>query len=110
MLGTQDLDVLFNTDEFAVNAVLTTTTGTKTIRVIFDEVYDQFAMRPMFDSVYGRAGARAESRLLSATCKTSDILGAHHKDTLTIGGKIYPIVGITPQQDGNITILELQAP
>jgi hypothetical protein len=110
MLGEQDLDILFNTDEFAVSAELTTTTETKTISVIFDEVFDQFAMRPNFDYVYERAGMRSESRLISATCKTSDILGAHHQDTLKIGNKTYAIVGITPQQDGNITILELQAP
>jgi hypothetical protein len=110
MLGTQDLDILFNPDEFAVEAVLTTPTATKTISVIFDEVFDQFAMRPSFDYVYERAGMRSESRLLSATCKSSDILGAHHQDTLAIAGKIYVIVGITPQQDGNITLLELQAP
>jgi hypothetical protein len=110
MLGQEDLDTFFNTDEFAVAAVLTTATATKTINVLFDEVFDAFASKPLFDYVYERAGARAESRLLTATCKTSDILGAHHQDTILINAKTYIIVGITPQQDGNITILELQAP
>jgi hypothetical protein len=104
----EDLSVFFDVDEFAVVAKITTATFTRSLNVIFDQIFDPIAMRPMFDYVYERSGMRAEARNLMALCKTSEIADVHHRDTILIENKTYTIVGVNPTQDGAVTILTLE--
>lgn len=75
---TADLAVFFNSDEFAVAAVYTPTTGTeKTINVLFDREYAESM---------GMSASR-----ISCICKTADIVGAVPRETLAISGTTYKI-------------------
>jgi hypothetical protein len=111
MLG-DDLDLFFNPNEFAQLAVAVLQAGQQSIRremwVIFDEYFDPTYMRPMFDYTYERAGAKAESRSISVLCKSQDAEGMHHRDRVEVNGRSYEVMGISPVQDGRVTLLQLK--
>jgi hypothetical protein len=111
MLG-EDLDLFFDLGEFAQLATAVLQTGLKPerreIRVIFDEYFDPTYMRPMFDYTYERAGAKAESRSISVLCKSQDAEGIHHRDRVEVNGRSYEVMGISPVQDGQVTLLQLK--
>lgn len=89
-----DLDVFFDTDDFAVSA----TSGTLTFPVLFDnesEIYDSYTGQVVTTSPVMR-------------CKTSDIATLKKGDTVTIGGVSYKII-TPPKPDGTgITLFGLQ--
>ena len=85
----EDLEVFFN--EFATTATLEN--GTE-IKVIFDRSSD-----PM--------GLGTEGRELKATCRTEDVSNLNHQENITID-KVYTIIRINLQMDGNITQLILK--
>lgn len=90
----EDLNI-FLTD-FALPAVLTVGTTSKSIPILFDEEYVGMELG-------------AEGRSLTATCKSSDVLGANHRSQLQIAGKVYRIEGVRPIMDGQFTELVLKA-
>lgn len=83
--------------DFGVAATYTPASGAGTeITVLFDNEYVPMNL----------GGVEVESLGPAATCKTSDVSGAAHGDTLTISGVVYNITGIHPDGTG-ITVLLL---
>lgn len=80
--------------DFSVGAILTIGSTSKSINVIFDEEYMGISLG-------------AEGRSLTATCKTSDVLGVNHRTTLVLGGKTYKVEALQPIMDGQFTQLVL---
>jgi len=95
---TTDLSVFFNTDDFALSATFTKTGGSATtIKVLFDNAFNLINL--------GEVGLESTNPM--ASCKSSDVVGVAHADTLVVSGTTYKVVGIHP--DGQlITILELE--
>jgi len=91
-----DLDIFFQ--DFGVDAVYTPQGGAaSTIRVLFDNTYV---------AVDTAGNVLAESKSPIAHCKTSDIQGIRHGDTLLINGTTYYIVEHQPDGTG-ISVLVL---
>lgn len=80
--------------DFSVAAILTIGSRIESINVIFDEEYMGMELG-------------VEGRSLTATCKTSDVLLANHRATLTLGGKTYKVEALQPIMDGQFTQLVL---
>jgi len=92
-----DLDSFFG--DFAIDAVLARQSGTVSVcRVIFDNNYLTLLGTVDFAGV-----ASSEP---GAVCKSSDVAGARHGDTLTVNGATYAVIGVEPDGSG-ITILRL---
>ncbi len=86
-----DLDVFFNSSEFAVDV----TYLAATIQGIFDA--------PFKSAVEGEMGI--ESTLPQVLVKTSDVPSAVHGQTMTIDSIVYQIIGIQPDGTGMTQIL-----
>lgn len=86
----EDLDVFLG--DFAVDAVLIIGSTSRQIKVIFDEEY------------IGMEFVGAEGRSLTATCKSTDVLGANHRSQLQIGSKVYKVDSVRPS-DGFTELL-----
>lgn len=83
--------------DFGVSATYTPAGGAgAAISVLFDNEY-----APM-----NLGGVEVESLGPAAQCKTSDVSGAAHGDTLTIDGTRYSIIGVHPDGTG-LTVLLL---
>ena len=92
-----DIDDIFLTD-FAVDATYTPSGGVvKTIKVVFDSEY-------LSVQVVGDVGVESETP--TAHCKTSDLTGVKHNDTLVIEGTTYYVTEIHPDGTG-MTLLIL---
>lgn len=85
-----DLDIFFN--DFGIDA----TYGANTIKVIFHNEYEVMTL----------FGGIVESKNPFLEIKDSDIVGATHSSTITIGGVAYNFIEIRPDGTG-ITIVEL---
>jgi len=91
MAMTEDLDVFLDTDDFATEATINSATvlgilGNEFVQVDFVE-----SSKPAFE------------------CKSSDITGIAHGDTVTVGSDSYKVRGIQPDGTGMTKlILELQ--
>ncbi len=88
---TNDLDIFFNSNEFAVDV----TYLAATIQGIFDA--------PFKSAVAGEMGI--ESTLPQVLVKTSDVASAVHGQTMTINSVVYQIIGIQPDGTGMTSIL-----
>jgi hypothetical protein len=86
-----DLDVLIDTDDFAVSI----TYNSATINGIFDKEFAQTA----------EGEVAIESTVPQVLVKDSDIVGAAHGDVMTINGINYNIIGIQPDGTGSTLIL-----
>lgn len=81
-----------------VDAVFTPAGGIGTIiKVIFNKEYQTIEMLS--------GGVGVESSGPVATCKTSDVSGAKHGDTLAISGTTYYISGVQPDGTGITKLL-----
>lgn len=87
----ENLDVFFNTADFAIAA---TYNGAATINVIFD--------RPNLD-VLGVAGTNPV-----ALAKASDVPSDAVGKTLQIGADVWTIQNVQPQDDGAVVLLQLR--
>jgi hypothetical protein len=94
---TTDLDVFFNTGDFAVAATLTHDGAPTTINVIFTDAF----------RVMNAATGGYETSDPQADCKASDVSNAIHGDTLTVNNILYKIIGIQPSEDGLVVTLVL---
>ena len=88
---TENLDVFFNTAEFATAA---TYNGATTINVIFDRAYL---------SQLGVAGTNPV-----ALAKASDVPANAVGKTLQIGADVWTIQDVQPQDDGAVVLLQLR--
>lgn len=87
-----DIDNLLFTDS-AVDAVYTPQGGqAASIKVIFDNQYQTIELLD--------GGVGVESTSPSILCRTSDISGVKHGDTLVISGTTYYITGVQPDGTG----------
>jgi len=89
---TTDLDTFLDTTDFAVAATLN---GTTAINVIFDAAYE--AVNLQTGEVEGAAPV--------AICKSSDVSGVSHGDTLDVNGTTYYVRGIQPDGTGLTTLI-----
>ena len=91
-----DIDIFFT--DFAADAIYTPSGGTaKTIKVVFESEY-------LSVQVVGDVGV--ESASPAAYCKSADIIGVQHGDTLVIEGTTYYVTEIHPDGTG-MTLLIL---
>lgn len=91
----------FDTDEHAADAAFAPAAGaSRTVPGIFDNEYV---------TVFDGQDASVESSGPAFICRTVDIPGAAHGDTLTLSGVAYIIRGVQPDGTG-ITTLRLEAP
>lgn len=88
-----DINIFLNTADFAVQA----TYKGVSINVIFDDEYS---------SVNLQTGA-VESTLPRVICKSADIAGAIHGDTIIADGVAYKIIEIQPNSISGLTTLIL---
>lgn len=94
---TSEIDALFD-PILTVDATYTPSGGVvKTIKVVFDSEY-------LSVQVVGDVGV--ESASPAAHCKTSDLTGVKHNDTLVIEGTTYYVTEIHPDGTG-MTLLIL---
>jgi hypothetical protein len=89
----ENLDIFLA--DFSQLSMLTIGSTSKSIPILFDEEYMGMELG-------------AEGRSLSATCKTSDVLGANHRSQLQIGSKTYKVESVRPIMDGQFTELVLK--
>jgi len=97
---TTDLDVFYNSDDFAVSATLTVGAVVTTITVLFSNPFQ----------MVNPATGEVETTAPSARCKASDVTSAVHGasgSTLAIAGTTYKIRGKQPIEDGLEAILIL---
>ena len=93
---TSEIDALFD-PILTVDAIYTPSGGTaKTIKVVFESEY-------LSVQVVGDVGV--ESASPAAYCKSADIIGVQHGDTLAISGTTYNIIGIQPDGTGMTTLI-----
>jgi len=90
-----DLLSMLDLNGFAVTA----TYGSNSVNGIFDQDYFE-----IIDS-----NAVVESSQPAFTCRTIDVTGIAHGDTLTINSVAYKVVGNKPDGTG-MTVLPLEAP
>jgi hypothetical protein len=88
---TEDLDVFFNTSEFALDATL----GAATIQVIFDNEH-----RMAHDMV--------STTNPVALAKAADVDSGDVGSTITISGTAYTIRDVQSQDDGSVVLLQLE--
>jgi len=87
----ENLDQFFDTDDFAVQAIINTSPTPRTINVIFESPTEGVQM-------YETA---VESDAPFLKCKTSDLSGVTRSNTVTVNAVVYKIGKIA--QDGNGT-------
>ena len=93
-LLTSDLDLFFNTNEFAVGAVFTPAGGlSRTIPVLFDKEYA---------AIQGVA-----SYQVTITCKSTDVVGAARGDTFAIAGTTWYMKDVAIDVGDGLTVIEL---
>ncbi len=88
---TNDLDIFFNDDEFAIEIIF----KTATIEGIFDNEFAQTAE--------GDIGV--ETTVPQVLVRSSDVSGDDHGETMTIDSVVYKIIGIQPDGTGMTLIL-----
>jgi hypothetical protein len=88
---TNDLDIFFNSEEFAVDV----TYNAATIQGIFDAEFSS--------AVEGEMGV--ESTVPQVLLKTSDVPSVAHNETMTINSVVYKVIGIQPDGTGMTLIL-----
>lgn len=81
MAFAEDLSVFFDTDVFAVEAVISLNPGTKTIKVIFN---DPTQAAQIFDST-------VDGGATFLHCKQSDVEDVRTGMTVTVNSKVYTI-------------------
>ncbi len=98
-----DLETVFRTDEFAETA-LCSAGGLPpvSIPVIFEG--------PHVASEFTQAEASVENTSPKAFCRASDVAGAAHGDTLTIGGKTWHVVEVKPDGTGVVALILSEDP
>lgn len=82
MIGDEDLDACFNTDDFGIEADFGGSTGS---------VKGHFTDATEATLLYG---VEIEARDPSFACKTSDITAVRNKDSVTIDGTDYTVAKI----------------
>ncbi len=98
-----DLETVFRTDEFAETALFAAgALPPISIPVIFEGPYAA--------SEFTQAEASVENASPKAYCRASDLAGAAHGDTLTIGGKTWHVVEVRPDGTGIVTLVLSEDP
>lgn len=99
MAFTENLDQFFDTDDFAVSAVITLSdASTRAINVIFDsptqsvDIYD----------------VEIEADAPFLRCKTSDLAGVKNNDTVSVNSQIYKIKKITNDDGTGVSLIYLK--
>ena len=90
---TGDLDVFFNSNEFAVEASLKG--AAIPIKVIFDDEYREIAL----------SAGSVEGSVPQCLAKSSDVEDAVHGDTLKVGETTYKIIEVQPNGTGITTLM-----
>ncbi len=98
-----DLETVFRTDEFAETALYAGGgLPPVSIPVIFEGLYAA--------SEFTQAEASIENASPKAYCRASDVVGAAHGDTLTIGAKTWHVVEVRPDGTGVVALVLSEDP
>ena len=98
-----DLGTVFRTDEFAETALYAAGgLPPVSIPVIFE--------RPYTASEFAQSEASIENASPKAFCRASDVAGAAHGDTLTIGTKTWHVVEVRPDGTGVVALILSEDP